>query len=302
MLNKILDRFETVALEFSQRDNSDRIWLLRRAVYFTVFIYFLMLLPGTEYFFGSGSIRFGYSQLPDWFGWMIRLLFEEGIQDYYLWFIVGLFISLVLGFISPLVRVMSVLVYFFAANLFNKVEYISNGSVTVTILLLIYLVFMSEDKKAFRDERFSYPNNLLTNAAFVMAQMQICILYLSAGMNKLIGNEWLAGEAFYYTLNFAFFTHPTIANQLMKYDLILYLCNYLALGYQLLFCVLVWVRPVKKWFLMVGVLLHFGIIVLNGLVDFGLIMLASYLLFIEPETARKLRGWLSGFRDRLQFR
>ncbi len=185
---------------------------------------------------------------------------------------------------------MSVLVYFFAANLFNKVEYISNGSVTVTTLLLIYLVFMSENKKAFSDERWSYPNNLLTNVAFFMAQLQICILYLSAGMNKLIGNEWLAGEAFYYTLNFAFFTQPTIADQLMKSDLVLYLCNYLALGYQLLFWVLVWFKPVKKWLLIVGVALHFGIIVLNGLVDFGLIMLASYLLFIEPETARKLRS------------
>jgi hypothetical protein len=277
-------------MEFSQRDNSDTIWLLRRAVYLTVFIYFLMLLPGLHYFFGAESIRFGYNQLPDWFGWMIRLLFEKGIQDYYMWFIGGLFISLAIGIISPLVRVMSVLVYFFAANLFNKVEYISNGSVTVTTLLLIYLVFMSENKKAFSDERWSYPNNLLTNVAFFMAQLQICILYLSAGMNKLIGNEWLAGEAFYYTLNFAFFTQPTIADQLMKSDLVLYLCNYLALGYQLLFWVLVWFKPVKKWLLIVGVALHFGIIVLNGLVDFGLIMLASYLLFIEPETARKLRS------------
>ena len=248
-----------------------------------------MLLPRLKYFIGPESLRFGYGQLPDWFGWIVRLLFTVQFQDYYLWFLGGLFVTIVLGSLQPLVRVMSVLVYFFAENLFNKGEYITNGGSTVASLLLIYLVFMSEKKALIFNQILSYPNKLITNTAFLMAQLQICILYLVAGMSKLIGDEWLAGEAFYYTLNFAFYSQQAIANQLFKSDLALYFSNYLALGYQLTFALLIWIKPIKKWLLFVGVGMHIGIIVLNGLVDFGLIMLASYLLFIDNTTAKRIR-------------
>ena len=288
-LNRFLDRVDCFANEFAEKDNSDRIWLARRGVYLTIFIYFLMLLPRLKYFIGPESLRFGYGQLPDWFGWIVRLLFTVQFQDYYLWFLGGLFVTIVLGSLQPLVRVMSVLVYFFAENLFNKGEYITNGGSTVASLLLIYLVFMSEKKALIFNQILSYPNKLITNTAFLMAQLQICILYLVAGMSKLIGDEWLAGEAFYYTLNFAFYSQQAIANQLFKSDLALYFSNYLALGYQLTFALLIWIKPIKKWLLFVGVGMHIGIIVLNGLVDFGLIMLASYLLFIDDTTAKRIR-------------
>jgi len=248
-----------------------------------------MLLPRLKYFFGPESLRYGNEQVPDWFGWAVRLLFTEQFQDYYLWFIGGLFLTIVLGSLQPLVRVMSVLVYFFAENLFNKGEYITNGSATLTSLLLIYFVFMSENKQPIFNQIFSYPNNLVTNTSFLMAQLQICILYIVAGISKLIGNEWFEGEAFYYTLNFAFFSQQTLVNQLFKSDLALYFSNYLALGYQLTFAILIWIKPLKKWLLLVGAGMHVGIIVLNGLVDFGLIMLASYLLFIDNCTAKRIR-------------
>ena len=289
-LNRFLDRVDCFATEFTEKDNSDRIWLARRGVYLTIFIYFLMFLPRLKYFFGPESLRYGNGQVPDWFGWLVRLLFTEQFQAYYLWFIGGLFVTIVLGSLQPLVRVMSILVYFFAENLFNKGEYITNGSATATSLLLIYFVFMSENKQPIFNQIFSYPNNLITNTAFLMAQLQICILYLVAGMSKLMGDEWLAGEAFYYTLNFAFFSQQALVNQLFKSDLALYFSNYLALGYQLTFAVLIWIKPVKKWLLFVGAGMHVGIIVLNGLVDFGLIMLASYLLFIDNSTAKRIRG------------
>jgi hypothetical protein len=292
MFDRILDRIDRSRDQFLAKDNSDRVWLLRRGVYFATFLYFALLLPDASRYFGSESLVYGYIRMPHRLEPGFRMLFSETVGPYYLFFILGLFISILIGTWRSYVRVAGLLVYFFAFNLFNRVEYISNGSVTVTYLLLIYLMFMSERNiPNLESNKWSYLNRLITNSAFFIAQLQICTVYLTAGLYKLSGEEWIGGSAFYYTLNFEFLSHKLIANQFFKSDLALYAANYYALGYQVLFPLLVWVKSIKKWLLLTGFILHLGIIVVNGLVDFGLIMMVSYSLFINNDEAKRIRNF-----------
>jgi hypothetical protein len=51
------------------------------------------------------------------------------------------------------------------------------------------------------------------------------------------------------------------------------------LGYQLLFPVLVWIKKIKKMFLLLGILMHLYIAFVMGLVEFGSVMIISYIIF-----------------------
>ncbi|MBL4625496.1 MAG: HTTM domain-containing protein [Flavobacteriales bacterium] len=301
MFERFFNKIDSARDNFIAKDNSDRIWLLRRGVYFTTFFYFLLLLPEADYFYGPDSLVYGYPRFFDWFEPGVRLLFTNTFGPYYLYFFFGLFISIAIGIWKPFVRISGPFIYFFAFNLFNRSEYISNGSVTVSCLLLIYLILMSEDRNSFKNEKFEYTNKLLTNATFLIAQLQICTVYLTAGLYKLSGEQWLNGSAFYYTLNFEYLSHKLIANQFFKSDFLLYASNYCALAYQVFFSFLVWIKPIKKWLLLAGFMLHIGIIVINGLVDFGLIMMVSYSLFIDNETAGNVRSFFNSIFKRNGF-
>ncbi|MBL4651771.1 MAG: hypothetical protein JKY53_02745 [Flavobacteriales bacterium] len=290
MFESILDKVDLERDKFLAKDNSDRIWLLRRGVYFTIFLYFFLLLPKADFFFGQEALTHEPKHSSDWLEPFVKLLFTETFSSCYLYFIFGLFASIFIGVWKPFIRVASVFVYFFVFNLFNKAEYITNGSVTITCLLLFFLIFMSEKKKDYENCKSGYVDVLLTNTVFIIAQIQVCTVYLVAAIYKFTGEEWLAGTAFYYVLNFEFLSHKLVANQIFKSDFSLYFMNYFSLFYQVLFPFFVWIKSIKKWLLLAGLLINIGIIVINGLLDFGLIMIVSYSLFIDNETAKKVRG------------
>jgi len=62
--------------------------------------------------------------------------------------------------------------------------------------------------------------------------------------------------------------------------------NYIGFGYQLLFPVLIWIRPIRRYLLTVGLAFHLMIAFLMGIADFGLFMVAAYTIFLNPNTAR----------------
>ncbi len=72
--------------------------------------------------------------------------------------------------------------------------------------------------------------------------------------------------------------------------------TYAVFAYQLLFAVVIWIKPVRKPFLLFGLLFHLSIVFIVGLADFGLFMIASYSIFLAPADARKLMERLSVVR------
>jgi hypothetical protein len=65
--------------------------------------------------------------------------------------------------------------------------------------------------------------------------------------------------------------------------------NYVVLAYQLLFPVLVWIKKIKKPFLILGILMHLYIAFVIGLVSFGFVMILPYIYFWPNSTAEARR-------------
>ena len=65
--------------------------------------------------------------------------------------------------------------------------------------------------------------------------------------------------------------------------------TYAILLTELLFPLLVWLKPTRKYMLIAGIMLNSGILITSNITFFSLIMIVAHLAFIEPETvSRKL--------------
>ena len=110
-------------------------------------------------------------------------------------------------------------------------------------------------------------------------RIQICLVYFLAGYAKLLNVDWMSGTA----VNDVFKVHDYSLPFLYNYDGAFGKeLNFLVIGYQLLFPILVWVQRIKKWFLLIGVLQHLFIAFIIGLPSFGFIMIIAYAAFYSP--------------------
>lgn len=146
----------------------------------------------------------------------------------------------------------------------------------LTNQLLFFNIFLFTKPAAktwLRDVQF-----VLHNTALVGIKIQVCLVYVLAACYKLCDTQWLHGSAVYHAMQLDAYTLPGLKS--MPYWL--FVCmDYAALVYQLLFAALVWIRPVKKWLLAVGVAQHLFIAFGMGLFSFGLIMIISYIIFSD---------------------
>jgi hypothetical protein len=140
--------------------------------------------------------------------------------------------------------------------------------------LLFFNIFIAMDHSA---ERHTYREVYvcLHNGAITAVMIQVCIVYLVAGVAKLRDTSWLGGDA---VAGVSALDHFSNGYRFGRGGLAT-LLTYGALFYQLLFPLLVWIRPLKIPLLAVGVAMHVYIMVIVGLPAFGLIMIISYIFF-----------------------
>jgi hypothetical protein len=125
---------------------------------------------------------------------------------------------------------------------------------------------------------------VLTNLSFYAAVLQVLFCYVFAGYYKLTGEMWRNGEALYYTLHIDRFSSDFLQSKNIAGNVwLMMVLNYVVLGYQLLFPVLVFVKKWKWVFLALGTIIHLVIGAGMHLWDFALILISCYALFLfEP--------------------
>jgi hypothetical protein len=136
------------------------------------------------------------------------------------------------------------------------------------------------------------------NLALRLMQVNFCIIYLTAGLAKLLGGTWWSGTAVWWTLaNYAFAPLRVplyydalrwLAEHRLAWELVMTGGVLYTLGLEISFPYLVWKRELR-WLMVFGsVLLHLTIGLFMGLVTFGLLMMALVLSFVPPEAVRRL--------------
>jgi hypothetical protein len=126
----------------------------------------------------------------------------------------------------------------------------------------------------------------LTNAARIACIAQVILVYLTAALYKLGGTQWIDGTALYYTMHIDLYSTAWLKTFITNHVLMGKIFTWIGLAYQVVFPILIWIKSVRKSFLIVGIAFHLFIAFAMELFGFGAAMIICYLLFWDTNAEK----------------
>jgi hypothetical protein len=161
---------------------------------------------------------------------------------------------------------------------------VAYGVDAISTYFLIYLCFADGTKQV------GNPNALrvlLSSIAFRFAQIQVCIIYGYSGLMKLEGPHWWRGEAVWDVL-----TNHQLARWdftwIAAFPIVITLSTYATIIWEIYFPILIWLKPLRRFTLWGGVMLHLGIGLALNIPYFAAVMISTYILFLNADEIDQL--------------
>lgn len=126
-----------------------------------------------------------------------------------------------------------------------------------------------------------------------MMQIQVAIVYFTTVWHKSFGAWWLNGTATWYPINLTEFDRFPVPEFLDKQPFIA-LTTYGTLATELALATLVFCKPLRKWVLICGLILHAGIEYRMNIPMFAFIMCSTYLVFYDGKEVARWADRLAG--------
>lgn len=207
-------------------------------------------------------------------------------------FLIVFLIMLVLALMLKVNYFIAALIFWLSLNLSRLAYPFVNGSDYVLNLFLFLSVFLSVTP-VFKSEVLRKNQIVIANFALLICRIQLCLIYLLSGFDKVTSSAWRSGDAIHSIVNLEFFMNPHITIPASKSFYLM--IAWVVILFELAFPVLIWFKRLRIYVLSAGILFHLIIIFVLSLPDFGLIMLLLYTLFIPWRTNRE-RAYESSLR------
>ena len=120
-----------------------------------------------------------------------------------------------------------------------------------------------------------------------LIRFQVALIYLNAGMWKIFNPYWRNGSAVHYVVQSNIYRRLPHGMPL-GFDHLVSLLTYSTLAWELSFAFLLLFARTRRIALVVGILIHLGMLLTIEVGPFHFIMLASYLAFLEPDAVPRL--------------
>lgn len=219
----------------------------------------------------------------------------------WVWGFMGLSLGAAILFTLGLwTRVSSVLVFVTLVSLHHRNPVILNSGDSILRIATFFMMFAPSGAALSVDRWLrvrrgveSGPPKFQEPWAQRLIQCQIAFLYLHAFVWKAMGPMWLDGTAVYYTsrlVEFFRFPVPYVFEHLWTIKLWTWgtLVIEFALG------VLIWIKELRYWVLLAGVMLHLGIDYSMNIPMFGPAMVATYITWVEADKMERAFAWMKG--------
>lgn len=126
-----------------------------------------------------------------------------------------------------------------------------------------------------------------TRIAIRLIQLHMCIIYLFAGIGKLLGGPWWDGTAMWNA--FANYEYQTVdMTWLGQWPLTINAITLIVVAWEISYIALVWPRLTRPIMIALAIPLHMGIAVCMGMITFGSIMLVGNFAFVSPWIIRSI--------------
>jgi hypothetical protein len=202
-------------------------------------------------------------------------------------------IALTIGFSTKL---SAVLVFVCLSSLHARNYLILNSGDVFMRMLCFWLIFsaagMSLSIDRWRTRALAAP------WAQRLVQINLSLLYAHAFAKKIVGADWQNGTAVYFSsrmIEMQRFHIPFLFDHLWTCRLL----SWAVLGIEFALFTLIWVKPLRYYVLIAGLIMHLSIDWTMNIPQFEWIMIISYVLFIEPDDMDKLINFLSSFGAKL---
>jgi hypothetical protein len=177
------------------------------------------------------------------------------------------------------------LIFWFSVCLSKFLFPVLNGSdLVLNLFLLIGLViptFPTLKWPGFEDIQ-----KVVSVFGVLFIKIEIALIYFLSGYDKLITASWRNGNAIFSVANLDYFSNPNFSMQLSGISALV--LAWLVILFEISFAFFIWFKKLRNYWLIAGVVFHMAIIVFMGLLDFGLVMIISYLIFLP---AKKLASY-----------
>lgn len=260
--------------------------LFTKALYAFLFLNFIRLLPIADQIWSNHSFII-LSKGVHGFDRLAFLLNEPFYREHYLWILLATMSFLLMGIVGLQNVFTRTIVFLLYVNLHNANYEVSNGGYNLIQLLLFFHIFWFRLSDR-AENRGASLMRLLHNLSFYGVWLQVSLLYLSAGLFKLNGIHWLNGDAIAHVLAIEEYSLPWIIPVAETNPWWMMLASWTTLTYQILFAVVIWIRPIRPYWLLLGTFIHLGIAFMVGITDFGIVMVLSYLIFMNPKRVQKV--------------
>jgi hypothetical protein len=171
-------------------------------------------------------------------------------------------------------------VWIFGIMIFYSAIEVFNSAIMVMNMMAFFLIFYQPSVHV--------NQNFINRLIYVMCVMQIIAVYVVSAYYKLRGEQWIEGTILYYVIQTPRFVSGFIRESwLINQSFLLAVLSYIALVYQLIFPILVWVKKGRRWLLLFGVVFHLFIALFMHLYDFGFAMIICYALFFRSTPISK---------------
>jgi uncharacterized membrane protein YphA (DoxX/SURF4 family) len=189
-------------------------------------------------------------------------------------FLISFIALLLAGIFLSHRNTISCLIFWFSVSLSKLAFPISNGSDTVLNLFLFLSIFIELPQAS----NFSNLNKLISKSTLIVARIHLALIYFLSGYDKLLSEAWRSGAAFFSITHLTYFQNPNFILELSKLQCLL--LAWVVIFFEIGFSILIWFRKLRPTLLILGCIFHASIIIFLGLLDFGLIMIICYCLFL----------------------
>jgi hypothetical protein len=241
-------------------------------------------------------------------GWadpaVVRRLMAEQTPwawSFWLWVPDGLLVPVWLGCLAVLAlytlglwsRATAVLAWVIAVSTARRVPTSLFGFDQVVATWALYLAATGASGQAVSLDRFlarkrgAPEPTVSANLGLRLIQLHLAFIYGMAGLAKLQGPAWWAGEAAWGVVAAGEFRRFDLT-WLAAYPYLLNFLTHAGLFTELAYPVLIWVRVLRPLLLALALMMHFTIDLTLGLTEFGLVMVAGNLAFVPGPWLRSL--------------
>ncbi len=171
----------------------------------------------------------------------------------------------------------------------NMIPYLLNGGDNFLKFIILYLVFansyhyFSISKLNFKNYELTRTLTFFTNLATYSILIHLCLIYFISAIEKIHTDEWFNGVAFYYIMNLERFTGTPFNKMVAQNGYIVNIVTYVTILWELYFPILVWIKRMRTTVIVMGIIMHVGIMITMMLYDFQMLYIITLGLFFKND-------------------